>query len=164
MTYIYLPPSLCDYLCLSLSLSVCVCVCVCVCVRVRGEGTGLLQFAVFRYWKKTLCSAFPLPIAGTVATTTPTTTVTTASTTATSGENVYGCMGAGYMGRAWGQEFSDWSSTLWTAFLLPIAGPVATSTSGEKGCVCVGRGGSQRICVCECHTMSPSLSHEPCSR
>ena len=33
----------------------------------------------------------PLPVAGTVATTTPTTTVTTA---ATSGEKVYGCMGA----------------------------------------------------------------------
>ena len=33
----------------------------------------------------------PLPVAGTVVTTTPTTTVTTA---ATSGEKVYGCMGA----------------------------------------------------------------------
>ena len=41
--YISLPPSVCDYLCLSL----CVCVCVSVCVCEGREQ--LLQFAVFRY-------------------------------------------------------------------------------------------------------------------
>ena len=70
----------------SLSLPMCVCVCARACA---SGGDRIVIICGFLILKIDVVS--PLPVAGTVASTTPTTTVTTV---ATSGENVYGCMGA----------------------------------------------------------------------